>query len=138
MSENARSAQGTLMYHRRLGSGAFNVIGELRDISGPELIRNTIETTAHNDPMETKVVGIKRWGDVTFTLGYLTSLQSHKDLRNSWNAGDRDTFYIDFTDGSRQVFSGFVTNMSPSMPVDDGFTMDVTIGPTGQPLFVDP
>ncbi|MGH6631205.1 MAG: hypothetical protein ACREB3_15875, partial [Burkholderiales bacterium] len=67
----AISAQGTLIARSALGVGPFITIGELRDITPPPLMRNPIETTTHNFEEETFVVGIRRKGELTFTIGFV-------------------------------------------------------------------
>ncbi len=135
---DAISAQGTIIERDPLGGGAFAAIAELRDISGPALSRNPIETTNHNDSDESFVVGIRRHGEVTFTIGYIPTDASHDDtagLIESWQNGDRDVFRITYPDGTAWVFSGFVTNFAVSAPVDDGLTADVSIRTTGTMQF---
>lgn len=135
---DAISAQGTIIERDPLGGGSFAAIAELRDISGPALSRNPIETTNHNDQDESYVVGIRRHGEVTFTIGYIPTETSHDDssgLIDSWQDGDRDVFRITYPDGTAWVFSGFITNFSVNAPVDDGLTADVSIRTTGAMLF---
>jgi hypothetical protein len=134
----AISAQGTIIERDPLGGGAFAAIAELRDISGPALSRNPIETTNHNDQDESFVVGIRRHGEVTFQVGYIPTDASHDDTAgaiNSWQNGDRDVFRITYPDGTQWVFSGFITNFAVSAPVDDGLVADVSIRTTGAMLF---
>jgi hypothetical protein len=133
MSENAISAQGTLIARQPLGSGPFTTIGELRDITGPALMRNPIEVTAHNDVEEHFVVGIRRKGELTFQIGFLPTLASHDSqtgLIQAWQDGSRDVYRVTYPDGSMWLFSGYVTNIGASAPVDDGLVADVTIRPT--------
>jgi hypothetical protein len=137
---DAISAQGTIIERDPLGAGAFAAIAELRDISGPALSRNPIETTNHNDPDENFVVGIRRYGEVTFTIGYIPTNASHKSgtgLIGSWENGDRDVFRITYPDGSSWVFSGFISNFGANAPLDDGLTADVSIRTTGGMIFND-
>ena len=135
---NAISAQGTIIERDPLGGGAFAAVAELRDISGPALSRNPIETTNHNDADESFVVGIRRHGEVTFQVGYIPTDASHDDstgLIQSWQDGDRDVWRVTYPDGTEWVFSGFVTNFAVSAPVDDGLVADVSIRTTGTMLF---
>ena len=134
----AISAQGTIIERDPLGAGAFAAVAELRDISGPALSRNPIETTNHNDADESFVVGIRRHGEVTFQVGYIPTDASHDDtsgLISSWQDGDRDVFRVTYPDGTEWVFSGFITNFAVAAPVDDGLVADVSIRTTGAMLF---
>jgi hypothetical protein len=138
MSENAISAHGTMVARQPLGAGPFTDIAELRDISGPELQRNSIETLAHNDNIDHYAVGVRRRGEMTFTLGFVPSLGTHDHLTGltkAWDDGSRDIYRISYPDGSIWMLSGYVTNIGPSMPVDDGLEADVTIRPTGPMSF---
>lgn len=137
---DAISAQGTIIERDPLGAGSFSAIAELRDISGPALSRNPIETTNHNDEDESFVVGIRRHGEVTFTIGYIPTNASHSSgagLIQSWQDGARDVFRVTYPDGSEWVFSGFISNFAAGAPVDDGLTADVSIRTTGQMMFND-
>lgn len=139
MSENALSAQGTLIARAPVATpSTFTTIGELRDITPPPLTRNPIETTAHNDVEEHFVVGIRRKGEMTFQIGYVPDLGTHDHLTGltkAWIDGSRDIYKITYPDGTEWMFSGFVTNIGPSAPVDDGLVADVTIRPTGTMTF---
>ena len=132
MSEGI-SAQGTLIARQNLGSGAFTNVGELRDITPPALSRNPIETTNHNDLDDGFVVGIRRRGELGFQINYLPGDISHDEvvgLMKSWNDAQLDGWRITYPDTSTVIFSGYITNIGPSAPVDDGLVADVSIRPT--------
>lgn len=141
MSQEAISAQGTILYRQALGAGPFVEIGELRDMSGPALTRNPIETTSHNEEEETFVVGIRRKGELTAQIGYVPDGgvdTNHDLLEAAWRTGSRDVWKVEFPTSPVKkswLFSGFVTNLGPSMPVDDGLVADLTIRPTGVMTF---
>jgi len=155
MSENAISAQGTLIAVQELGVGEFFTLGELRDFTPPPLMRNPIETTAHNDIEEHFIVGIRRKGELQGQIGYRPSLESHARLVEAWRTGSRDIYRITYPDGppgpdgaraydddgepigTQWLFSGFVTNVGPSAPVDDGLVADFTVRPTNTMTFID-
>ena len=147
MSENALSAHGTRLEQQVEGAGSFFILGELRDTTPPPLMRNPIEVTAHNDIEEHFVVGIRGKGELTATLGYRPSLDSHKRLTTSWQNGARDVWRLTFPDGpdpsdpvdggTQWLFSGYVTNIGPSNPVDDGLTADFTVRPTNTMTIID-
>jgi len=126
---NAISAQGTLI--SRNGTD----IAELRDITPPALTRNPIETTMHNSEDDSYVVGIRRKGELSFTLGFLPSGEATHNavagLMEAWAEGSKDRYEITFPDGAKWIFSGFVSNIAPSAPVDDGLVADVSIRPSG-------
>lgn len=130
---NAISAQGTII-HR---SGV--AIAELRDVTAPALTRNPIETTHHGESDETWVVGIRRKGTLDFELGFLPSGESTHNavagLMKAWADKTNDLYRLAFPDGANWYFSGFVINIAPSAPVDDGLTASVSIRPSGGHIF---
>lgn len=131
----AISAQGTLIARAPQATPTvFATIGELRNITPPPLTRNPIETTSHNETEESFVVGIARKGEMTFQIGFVPGLASHDHLTGltkSWKDGARDIWKITYPDNTKWLFSGYVTNIAPSAPVDDGLVADVTVRPTG-------
>jgi hypothetical protein len=131
---NAISAQGTILARQAGGSGAFTDIANLMDITPPPLMRNAIETTAHNDTEEAFIVGIFRKGEMTFTIGFTPSGATHNataGLQYSIKNGVKDGWRITFPDTTTWIFSGYVTNIGPTAPVDDMLAAEVTIRPTG-------
>jgi hypothetical protein len=116
------------------GSVSFQDISELRDITPPALTRNELETTTHNEESDAYLVGIKRHGTMTFMINWVPDNASHDEitgLQQAWDEGTRDIYRITFPDGTRWIFSGFVTNFAPTANVDSVLTADVTIRPTG-------
>lgn len=133
MESNAISAHGTII--KRNGTA----IAELRDITPPPLTRNPIETTMHNSDDDSYVVGIRRKGELQFTLGFLPSgddTHNHvAGLIKAWADGSKDLYEIEFPDDASWLFSGFVTNVSPTAPVDGGLEATVSIRPSGGHIF---
>lgn len=136
---DALSAQGTLIARAPAATpDTFTTIAELRDITPPPLMRNAIETTSHNESEESFVVGIRRKGDMSFQLGFVPDGATHDHLTGltkAWLDGSRDIYKVTYPDGTQWLFSGYVTNIGPSAPVDDGLVADVTIRPTGVMTF---
>lgn len=138
------SAQGTLIAVSpdpnwpTVGAGDpvnFVDIAELREITAPALTRNTIELTNHNNADDEYIVGIRRHGDLTFNVNFVPQNGTHDHttgLQKKWFDGTRDIYRLTFPDGTSWLFSGFVTNVGASMPVDDRLGADITIRPTGR------
>jgi hypothetical protein len=130
---NAVSSHGTLI--RRQGT----IIGELRDITPPPLMRNTFDTTTHQDSDDSYVVGIRRKGEMQFNINFLPDDDATHDeltgLIKAWLDGSKDLWQVTFPDGANWYFSGFVTNISPEAPVDGEQSATVTVRPTGGTIF---
>jgi hypothetical protein len=148
MSEGI-SAQGTIIERSidpawprndpQGGPIVFNEIGELRDITPPALTRNEIELTTHNEEDDDYIVGIRRHGPMNFNVNFVPGLAAHDHLtglQQAWFDGTRDIYRLTYPDGTAWVFSGFVSNIAPSAPVDDRLSADITIRPTGKHAWV--
>lgn len=128
------SAQGTLLARSPTTTNTFTNIAELKNITAPSLRRNPIELTNHNDLDDSFIVGIRRSGELTFTVNYLPDNATHNEvagLIKARNDGTKDEYKITYPDASGVKFFGYVTEFAPSAPVDDALTADVTIRPTG-------
>lgn len=134
MSEyNAISAHGTII--KRNGTA----IAELKDITPPPLTRNAIETTTQNSDDDSYVVGIRRKGEMQMQLGFLPSGEATHNaqagLIKAWADGSKDRYDLEYPDGAVWMFSGFVTNIAPSAPVDGALEASVSIRPSGGHVF---
>lgn len=123
------------------GAVSFTDIAELRDNTPPALTRNMIETTTHNEQDDAYIVGIRRHGELTFNVNFLPANATHDHLtglQKKWFDGSRDIWRVTYPNGSRWLFSGFVSNIAPSAPVDDRLSADITVRPTGRHDWVAP
>jgi hypothetical protein len=132
----AISATGTLVDREPAGSpGAWTTIAELQSITPPGYSRNTIDTSAHNDPEDSFIVGMLRKGEMSLRVGYIPGDPTHDDtdgLIAAIRTGQRDRYRIRFPEGSVWLFSGYVTAFNPgAAELDAPLTADVTIRPTG-------
>lgn len=117
------------------GSVTFTNIAELGDLTPPGLTRNPIETTTHNEQDDRYIVGIRRHGELSMNLNFVPTDATHNHstgLQKAWFDGTRDIYRITYPDGSKWLFSGFVSGFEPDAPVDDRLSADVTIRPTGR------
>jgi hypothetical protein len=123
------SAHGTLIARNGVE------IGELRDITPPPLSRKTIETSTQNSSDDSYVVGIRRKGELSFTVNFLPSGESTHDsftgLISAWHTGSKDLYLLTFPDGASWQFSGFVTDVAPTAPTDGGLEAKISIRPSG-------
>lgn len=120
------------------GSTDFVPIAELRDITAPPLTRKAIETTTHNEDDDQFIVGVRRHGDLSFDMNFLPRDETHDHLtglQKLWFDGDRVIIRLTYPDGAsgtQWLFSGFVTSIGATLPVDDRLAAPVTLRPTGK------
>lgn len=83
MSDNAVIGTGILL---KAGDGAvpevFTTIAEIVTLKPPALSRNEIDTSAHNDSEEAKLLGMLRKGQVTGMLNWRPLEATHKSTGN--------------------------------------------------------
>lgn len=131
---NGISAHGTII--KRNGTA----IAELNDISSPELSRKDIETSTHNSDDDSYVVGIRRKGVMKFDLNFLPSGEATHNavagLLKAWADGSKDRYDLLFPDGAQWIFSGFVTKIASTEPVDDKLGASVEVRPSGGQVFL--
>jgi hypothetical protein len=130
---NAITSHGTLV--KRNGT----TIGELRDITMPNLTRNTFDTSNQNDADDSYVVGIRRKGDLTFGINFLPSGDAThgavSGLLKAYQDGSKDLWQGVYPDGSSWYCSGYVTGLAPKAPVDGELAADVTVKLTNAFIF---
>ena len=128
---NGISAHGTII--RRNGVD----INELKDITMPPLSRKPIDTTTQNSDDDSYVVGIRRKGELQFTVNWLPSGDTTHDatsgLLEAWASGSKDRYDVlgPEADAWQWIFSGFVSNIAPKAPVDGVQEATITIRPSG-------
>ncbi len=111
-------------------------LAELKDLTPPALTHKALETTTHNSSDDQYVVGIRRTGEMSMQINFLSSGEAtHQTLLSDWADGTKSLWEIDFPDGGVWQSSGFVVNIATKEPVDG--VQDATIGirPTGLRLF---
>lgn len=124
------------------------VIAQVGDISGPDLSTDTDEITNHSSPdgVEEFIPTIKRTGEVTFPLVFLMDDPTHDastGVVGAWQDRSLDEYELRYPDetgtpgaGGGWDFSAYVTGVSNSAPVDGHLAADITLRPSGAPVFV--
>lgn len=123
------------------GPETFTTIAQVRDITGPGLSVDTIDTSHHatTNGWRTKLAGLKDGGDVGLELLFDPAETTHGDvsggLLDDMNAGTLRNFKIIFPDtgATEWDIAGIVTGFEPSAPHDGALTASVTIAVSGQP-----
>lgn len=114
-----------------------NIAG-VRDISGPSLTQDAIETSSRDSIWKTYVGGQVDGGEITFDIVYDPDTPTHlagtagglvKDLM----AGTLQAFKLKFSDATPATasFNGLVTKFTPKTPYNDLQSADVTIKVAG-------
>jgi predicted secreted protein len=141
-------AFGTILAY---GDGAqaevFTKIGQLKDISGPNMSRDTIDVTNHDSPggFREFLASVRDGGEITFAIEYDPGDATHDQdtgLLYLFGLNVRTNFQLIFPVASGNgfwgyEFSGVVTGFSPKEPVEGSITADITIKVGGAVTLVD-
>lgn len=141
MSNAAIFSHGVLLKRETTpGSGVFNTIAELVDVQPPELSRNEFETTSHNDPQDSWILGLLRKGELPIKINWVPTDPTHDDstgLLASFLNASLETYQIIWTG----VGSGFwecpcyVKKFKPTVPEEGVLGADVVLRPSGSMTF---
>jgi predicted secreted protein len=115
---------------------SFTTIGEVGDISGPQLTRETIDVTSHDSPggFDEYITGLKSSGEVTFKVNWDPSNPTHDGSTGLWKKysdGNDANFTITNVVGDVLAFAALVTSMGPSFPINGVIQCDMTLKVSG-------
>jgi predicted secreted protein len=105
-------------------------------ITMPGIVFDTVDVTTNSSPNGFRefIPGLADGGEVTFTLNYHDDETTHQELWEAQQAREVVPFQVampQFDTNNLFDFSGFVTGLPISSPIDAQVTQDVTIKITG-------
>jgi len=122
-------------------SGVYTTIAQVRDISGPNMQRDTVEVTSRDSTGQARefLAGLQDNGEITFDIVYDPDATTHSasasgGLVTLLNSGALNNFRLTFADSTPMTatFAGIVTGFQPTTPLNDAQAADVTIKVSGQ------
>lgn len=117
------------------GTEIFTTIAEITNISGPQNTLELIDATHMESPdaFREYIPSLLDGGEISFDLNYLPADANQLGLRDDLLARTRRNFHIVWTDtgGTTDLFSGYVTDFTPSAQIDDKLSASCTIKVTG-------
>lgn len=119
-------------------AGEFEDLAELKDATPPGKTRETVDATHHGseEGWREVIVALKSQKDATVLLHYIPGGTAWEKLNTDFEAGLAKKYKLTAPDGTESViFSGYVIDLSPAMPIADVMTLSVTIKPTGKPTW---
>ena len=120
-------------FKRYSGSAWANLAG-ITAMQPPQPSRDTVETTdfASTDMYRTFIGGLRDSGEATFTMKFdKTQLETIQSDLDSDTIGQY-AIQFDDSDTTAISWSGWVTAVAPTSPLDDVVTADVTIKVSGK------
>jgi predicted secreted protein len=137
-------AFGTQFLRDSTGAGAYVAIASVADGDGPNISRESIDTTTHDSPGGWRefVKGLKDGGDANITLNYSPRQLTHKALRADLEEKELRSYRIVFLPGDVDqesvTFKAMITDLGHAWPVDDKLEQDVTFKISGPPVWSNP
>lgn len=129
----------TLERSNMTGSPVFAAIGNIVNVGGPEIERETYDVTAHDSTGGWRefIGGLKDGGEVSVELNYDPDIHdvlvgdfddiSARDYRLTWPTVEGQAT------GARWAFTAFMTGFAPEGPSDDKLACEITFKVTGKP-----
>lgn len=122
----------------QVDNSGYTAIGQIRDLAGPAMMLDTIESS-HRDLSSKKfVAGLIDAGEVTFDIAYDPDLATHSataapGLVYYMVNRTAKSFKVLFPDTSpaTATFTALVTKFTPKAPMNDLLTADVTLKISG-------
>jgi predicted secreted protein len=139
MASEAFSGHGTKL-KRVVGvssdssSAQYSLIGELIDITGPNMTKETIDVTNKDSVNRFRefLSGLRDGGEITVTCNFVKDAFLH--VKQSYMMDILETWIIVLpdTDNTEISFSGTVTSLGMSNPLTDKVSADFTIKISGE------
>ncbi|MGK5529364.1 phage tail tube protein [Streptomyces sp. URMC 129] len=135
-----QDAHGTQFRRDTTGTGSFQTIANVTDISGPDREREAIEVTAHDSPDKYRefIKGLKDGGEVSLTINYDPANTSISALDADFEEDDLRDYQIVILPGTADEhtweFTALITALSDAFPSDDKMERDVTVKVSGKPV----
>lgn len=134
-----KDAFGTQFLRDTTGAGAFSVIANVTDISGPSRSRESIEVTAHDSPDKYRefIKGLKDGGEVEITLNYDPGAASHTALDADFEEDDLRDYQVVILPGDADEhtweFSALITDLGDEYPTEGQMERTATFKISGKP-----
>lgn len=108
-------------------------LGTVLSIGDYSFSRGDIEDTAYGAGLwRTFKAGLIDGGSIPFTIAQSKSETGIDTLETLFSAGTSETWTLTFPDGSKWEFTGFVSSIGGSQPIDGLVTMSFTVRIDGQ------
>jgi hypothetical protein len=119
-------------YNTLLKRGA-NPVGEITNISGPNIQVNMIDSTDLSDETKQRIAGLIDNGEISLDVMWDPADAEHINLYSDLVGRASTTFSITWPDSGEEIwtFSAFVSQFQPTAAVDDKLTASVTLTTTG-------
>ena len=135
MPSNAISGEGALFQRESdSSSGVYATIAEVNTITGPSMTKDFIDVTSLDSTggYREYIGSFRDGGTVVLNMNF--TVDGYEEMHNDFESDDSKNYQIVLPDTGAYTlgFTGFVTDLPLTIPLDDKITVDVTIKVTGQ------
>lgn len=111
----------------------FTAIANVTSFSGPEMERDTYDTTAHDSPNQYRefVGGLINAGEFSIEVNYDPA--DHDTLVEDFEDDVARGYRLTFPGGAMWEFQAWLTGFAAEAPVDDKLSAELTFQLTGKP-----
>lgn len=115
------------------GASAYDIVGELIDLSPPNAQSDDVDVTHYASPNKTReyIKGLTDPGDASLTINWVPGDATDIIIQALNDSGAVRSQQITWPNGVIWTFDGFVKGFEPSPPIDDKMTATISIRVTG-------
>jgi hypothetical protein len=139
MGETTAKIGKGVRLQRETPPAVFTDLGELIEISGPDMTRAAIDASHSLSDGNYKefIPGMKDAGEISETIALVPSAGAtdpHALLVADFESETKQPYRLLFPDGATYwLFNGIVTGLGHAIPIEDRMTVAITIKVTGKP-----
>lgn len=115
----------------------FTAIGEVFDITGPGMSKDTPDATHHESPDSFRefIAGLKNGGEFGVQINYDPGSTDTANAIADYRASTSRTYQMVWPDGTIFEFEAHCINWSPEQPLEDKMVLGLSYKVTGSPTF---
>lgn len=126
-----RSSDGT-------SAGTFTTVGRIRDVTPPELSRDTVDTSdmESEDRWRTYIGAMKDAGELEFEMTFDPGSDETTDFMGDLNDDDPGYYKLVFPDATEWGFTAILTSFAPAVPFADKMVTTIRYKLSGKPGWI--
>jgi predicted secreted protein len=135
---------GVLMYRESTSDVFDDLIGEVKEVGGPNMTRDTVDATHSQSDNRFRefLSALRDGGEVTVTVALVPgagNTDDHKKLYDDFKNDEAVRYQINWPNTAKTYFrfDAFLTALPHSMPMADEMTQELTFKVTGEPTLAD-
>lgn len=125
---------GTVVYRKNPSTLVYEVLGNIKSISGPSSTRETVDTTTFDSTAGYRefIPSLRDAGDLAFTMNFVQA--TYTLMKADFESDTIRSYRIVLPDANNTTFEfdGYITDLPVEVPLDDVISSDISIKISGQ------